>query len=678
MTDAQYTAWLKSQAAIRCLLVEVDVLVGASVVTRYLSNKGYVTGNDDTPSNITYSPRIVGGVQFTRKLALDGSVSLSFGDIELTNMDGDLDSWLDDFWANRSIRIYVGDVTWPRSDFRLAYNGVTTGIDTRRRDRINVKLSDKLQRLNTPITENKLGGATSLADSLRPVLLGECHNITPLLVNSAINEYQYHDGPAERVIEVRDNGIPVSFTDLPELGKFRLNQQPYGTITCSAQGARASAQILSTAAWASGTFSSSRMNTPVSGVVAPPYLNAPSYGLVPNTVGGVHYTETSLTGLVAGRVYACSLLVRRGQAQQVALQLFGDGVANLQSVVINFDTGIGSLLTDTGYATNGGVTTGWGAVNLGNGWWRLWIAGYPDGSSTTRRIRIRLTNGSGSASFTADGSTVFANVSGLTFEEGIAPTGYEPSSATYKNTAGDLVRYLCTNYGQESTRFSLTDFDIDKMILFDATHRQPVGVYLSDRQNVLDVAGKLAASVGARLVVDSEGLLSLVKLELPQIQPGTYITGADFVDKTLEISSLAPVVASVKLGYCKNWTVQTTVAAGIVGDGSQLFGEEWLTYTQTDSLAASNYNLYTDPVMEETFLLTVSDASTEANRRLGIFSTQRKVLKYKGLYHLLFEDLGASQTITHPRFGLSEGKIGQIISISADLIDPHVQIEVLI
>lgn len=497
ISDAQFTAWLKDQSAARCVLVEADVkLATGSVETRFLSNKTYVTGGADTPANTIYSARITGGIKFTRSLSLEGQASLSFGDIELLNTDGSLDSWLDDYWVNRQVRVFVGDVSWARADFRLVFAGVMTGIDSRKRDRVNIKLSDILQRLNTPVTEEKLGGSGNLADTLLPLCFGECHNVTPVLVDSTVNEYMVHDGPIESIIEVRDNGVPVLYTATLTTGRFTLTAAPAGVITCSVQGAK-----------------------------------------FPLTVGG------------------------------------------------------------------------------------------------------------------AD---------------------------EYSNNIVDIIRRLSTAYGSQSQRLAELDLDSTSVVQFKTSHPQPVGIYLVDRQNVLDVCNKLAASVGGRLYVTTSGKVGLVELHLPQASTGTPIKSVDFVVRSIEVKQLAPVVAAVKLGYCKNWTVQAGLSTGIVPEHVAMYAEEWLTQTVTDSSAAANYNLFTDPVMAESHLLTAFDAITEANRRLAMFSTQRKVIKYTGFYHLLFETLGASQTITHPRFGLVSGKTGQIISISVDLLSPHVDFEVLI
>jgi hypothetical protein len=209
-------------------------------------------------------------------------------------------------------------------------------------------------------------------------------------------------------------------------------------------------------------------------------------------------------------------------------------------------------------------------------------------------------------------------------------------------------------------------------------HMQPVGLYLPDRQNVLDVCNKLAASVGGRLVVTSAGKVGLAKLELPAAGIPTQVTASDMVLKSLEVKQLVPVVASVKLGYCKNWTVQSNLTTGIVPEHVAMYAEEWLTQTVKDTAAADLFNLFTEPSMTETSLLTSFDAITEATRRLNMFSTQRKVIKYTGYYHLLYEALGGAQVITHPRFGLSGGKAGQVISISVDLLSPHIDFEVLV
>lgn len=498
ITDAQFLQWLKDPTAIRCVLVEADVKLATTgtIVTRYLSSQGYVTGSSDTPANTSYMARISGGIKFTRSLSLDGQASLSFGDIEIVNTDGQLDSWLEDYWANRKVVVFVGDPRWARSDFRTMYTGTLTGIDSRKRDRVNLKMSDTLQRLNTVVSEAKLAGTSLLEDKLLPLCFGECHNVTPLLIDPTTGEYKVHNGPIEGIIEVRDNGVPVEFTAYPSTGTFTLDAAPAGTVTASVQGAKI----------------------------------------------------------------------------------------------------------------------------------------------------VRLSGG----------------------------------AAAYTNQIGDIVRELMKNYGNVNTRLSDSEIDLTGLAAFQTANYQAVGIYLDSRENVLDVCNKLVSSVGGRMYVKSDGKVGVVKLTLPWAGATSPVGVNDMVDRSLEIRQVVPVTASAKIGYDKNWTVQSDLTTGIVPEHAVLFAEEWLTSTATDPTVAANYNLFTDPVMAETYLLKADEANAESNRRLGIYSTQRKLMKFTGMPHLLYYSLGSYITLTHPRFGLGAGAVGQITSVGLDLMSPQIEFEVLI
>jgi hypothetical protein len=485
-----FLQWLRDGTARRCVLMDVNVQVDGVETTRYLSNKAYVTASNETPANTAYNTSIVGGVQFTEKISLEGAVSLSYGDIELTNHGSGKDSWLDDIWTNRSVKIYIGDVSWPKSQFQLVFNGVVTGVDANGRDRINIKLSDKLQRLNTPVTENKLGGTSQNKDRLIPLCFGEVFNIEPLLVDPANHEYQVHDGQIERIIEVRDNGVPVSFTEFPLTGKFRLNQSSVGQITCSVQGDKS---------------------------------------------GGWYYTKIA-----------------------------------------------------------------------------------------------------------------------------------------------DIVTRLVTGFGTASQRLTTADLDTALLDAFNAVQTAPVGLYLSDRANVLECVNRLAQSVGAAAIMSSTGRLSLVQLTVPRSDSGTAVTATNMKERSLVVSEMPDVVASVKIGFAQNYTVQTNIQTGIPAAHVAMFAQDWLTATSADAATATKYQLFSDPVMIETQLLTEAAAQAEAQRRLNMYKVQRKVLRYSGMPELLIEQLGATQTITHSRFGLSSGKAGQIISKQSDWLSTAIELEILI
>jgi len=104
-----------------------------------------------------------------------------------------------------------------------------------------LKLRDKLERLNAPLSEATLGGSTDNKDRLLPIVFGEVHNIEPLLVNPATLVYQYSTGASERLIEVRDNGAPITtYTSNLSTSTFTMTAAPVGQITCDVQGVKPS------------------------------------------------------------------------------------------------------------------------------------------------------------------------------------------------------------------------------------------------------------------------------------------------------------------------------------------------------------------------------------------------------------------------------------------------------
>ena len=172
--------------------------------------------------------------------------------------------------------------------------------------------------------------------------------------------------------------------------------------------------------------------------------------------------------------------------------------------------------------------------------------------------------------------------------------------------------------------------------------------------------------------------MRLLKIDLPASGTPVYVTESDYEAGSLSISQRSEVIAGVRLGYCKNWTVQTTINSGIPSEHKDLYAQEYLTVTARDSTVASNYKLYADEPQVDTLLLKKTDAQAEANRRLALWKTQRTVYRFTGYAHLLTLELGQALNLTSPRFGLSSGKTGVVVGLQSDWISRRVVVEVLI
>lgn len=220
----------------RTLIAEIGVNSEGNEITRYISNREYISNSTDTPSNTSYLPIIIGNINTVEQLSIDGTPSFSIADIVIANPNGVYDSWLTDIWANRSIKLYIGDNNLPRSTFVLVFDGIITDIASPERNKLNFIISDKMQRLNSPLTDTMLGGTSANKEELRPVCYGECFNVTPLLEDDPLHKYRVNYGQMERFIETRDNGVVITPTTSTSTGQLTLTARPAGTVTTSIQG----------------------------------------------------------------------------------------------------------------------------------------------------------------------------------------------------------------------------------------------------------------------------------------------------------------------------------------------------------------------------------------------------------------------------------------------------------
>lgn len=487
INDAQFAAWLGDASAQRVTLFEVGVNSASAEITRYLSNKAYGGGSSGTP----YLAIVAGGLKMTESISLVSQAGLSAGDIELVNLGGERDAWLDDIWVNHPFQAWVGDVRWPREDFRQIYNGIVADIDgTKTRDRINLRLRDKLQRLNTPVSEAHIGGAAPNPDVLRPIVLGEVHNITPKLKNPATGEYEFNAGASEELIEVRTDGKPRQVTKNLAAGSFTfVGAVGPGAVTCSAQG--------------------------------------------------------------------------------------------------------------------------------------------------------------------------------------VKPAG------TYGNSAAKLVKYLVTQCGKASDRFTDADIDLVNFAAFDAAHPQALGMYLPERINVIEACHQLASSVGAQLVLTRAGKLRLVRIAFPS-ETATEIRPNVQLDRSIQLVAQTDVVGAANVGYCRNWSVQANLQTSLPVAHKELFGDEWLNVDARDETVLATYKLDGAAPQENTLLQDGADALAEAVRRRDLFKVKRRTYRFEGTPDNMALELGQAVKLFSNRYDLDAGKIGVVTSLAPDWDNFHVTVEVTI
>lgn len=256
-TLADFKIWLKTPQHIRRLLVEIsDItdLSGTNVGTVYLSNGAYTSTSTDTPANKSYVPCIVGGLSFVQTFSPTAGLDISYGDIEINNVDGRFDtSYLNYIWTKKPVTIYLGDPGWSKSDFKVLFRGLVGDIFSRDRGSLSFSIVDKLEQLNTALSEDTVLQETkNNILEIKPICFGESFNVSPLInqvTSTGKTYYIVHNGAIEDIIEVRDMGAPITGVtkDLAN-GRFELTQSIFGQLTCSVQGDKTTGTYTNTAA----------------------------------------------------------------------------------------------------------------------------------------------------------------------------------------------------------------------------------------------------------------------------------------------------------------------------------------------------------------------------------------------------------------------------------------------
>lgn len=242
-------------------------------------------------------------------------------------------------------------------------------------------------------------------------------------------------------------------------------------------------------------------------------------------------------------------------------------------------------------------------------------------------------------------------------------------ATTANRTAAQIWNSILLKAGIDAANISSSD-----VTALDAIAAYPVGLFCStdDDMSALEACDIVMRSIGAWFVSDTVGVFRCGRLDVPTGTSVGTITTTDIVDIE-RVATNDPGVGipawKIKLGYQKIWFTQddltNTVSAARKGYLSQEYRR--VEVSDADTLVANA----TSPEIEFlTTLVSATDASTEANRRLTIYKTRRDMLQVRvrvdpALASVL--DIGKIVTVQIGRYGLSAGKKFFILGIRTDM-----------
>jgi hypothetical protein len=222
----------------------------------------------------------------------------------------------------------------------------------------------------------------------------------------------------------------------------------------------------------------------------------------------------------------------------------------------------------------------------------------------------------------------------------------------YLTKCADIVQYLITAHSQLTTG----DIDATNFAAFNATCPQILNLYLADRQNLIDLVDQLVTSVGGFWTFSRAGLLQLGRLAAPTGAASLALTADDIRALQLSIVRRELPIATRRLSYQKNWTVQTSGLAGAVTAANKaLYGAPYQIAKAEDLSLFIAHKLARQPDVQETLIAGYADAAAEAARQQALFAVPRTTYSSAGYVAPYTLNLGNEISLTHPRFGFSAG-----------------------
>jgi hypothetical protein len=254
----------------------------------------------------------------------------------------------------------------------------------------------------------------------------------------------------------------------------------------------------------------------------------------------------------------------------------------------------------------------------------------------------------------------------------------DKTGGIYRNTIASLIQLLATSYGKASTRMTVDDIDTSNFAAFEAANPQPVGLAILDRTNVLTACAQLAASKGAQLIPSMLGKLQLIQYAVPK-SATLDIPRSMQVEGTLTLVDISPVAAAVQIGFCRNYTTQSSLQTSLVDEHRQMFATEWPTYTTpVDQATQVAYSWYADPVMQQSCLQRQVDARGEGDRRLAFEKNPHPTYQTQLTPAGWRVQLGEARNLFGDRYQLQNGKPGQVTSLASDFGTYHTVAQVTV
>lgn len=256
----------------------------------------------------------------------------------------------------------------------------------------------------------------------------------------------------------------------------------------------------------------------------------------------------------------------------------------------------------------------------------------------------------------------------------ITADAYEGSSLSSR-MAGSIARRMLTKVGVLNSYV-----DTSSANALDASAPYECGIWISDATTASAAISAILSSVGGWMVPYADGVFKFGRMDVPSASPVATIDYATDVILTDGDTGAINIIANpdtdgglpawrVILSYARVYRVQGGADVhGCVDDAFREFLIKDVRETKAESATTRSRYLLSPEMRFETLLIASVDASTEATRRLSMYSVRRDVIRITlPASNASLMLLGATINVKLPRFGYDSGRRMVVIGREYDL-----------
>ncbi len=185
--------------------------------------------------------------------------------------------------------------------------------------------------------------------------------------------------------------------------------------------------------------------------------------------------------------------------------------------------------------------------------------------------------------------------------------------------------------------------------------------------------GELLAGVGAFGGFNRHGAFEVGVLKAAAGAPVLELAADEILDLEREPAPepVAPRVWRTLVGWQKNYTVQSDLAAGVTDARRTFAAEAFRVAESSDAAIRSRHLLAREYGPVPALYAEEADAQAEALRLFELWSGQRAFFRVVTGWRALVADIGRVVKITHPRHGLALGRSGVVLrhAVSAGRVE---------